>query len=251
LYCLICVATVKRVRMTVEGWAGARAVCCKGCLRKACWRTEAAQARRRRRALARHVVADVRSLGRAQCTALIAFAPLPRAQERTADPCGGVGASIEVTTKRGGAPTAMPAALRLTRHGWPQDAAAEGHSSSRRLLTGGRAPGARASAVRGWGRVRASCRRGAAWRSQTALPAQPKTQSIPRRWASTSHTSGVATGLSPRTRRGVWGPCRRSAARRRTKIRACSSPGGRVPGRRPAVTHAWEVPSKLHQGREP
>lgn len=35
LYCLICAATLKRVRITVEGWAWASAVCCHVCVRKA------------------------------------------------------------------------------------------------------------------------------------------------------------------------------------------------------------------------
>ena len=87
-------------------------------------------------------------------------------------------------------------------------------------------------------------------RSLTALPAKPKIKSLPRRWPSTSHTSGVAQWLSPRTRIWVRGQCRRSTARRRTKIRACSLPGGRVPGRRQAVTKACEVPVKMHRGKE-
>ena len=83
LSCLTCVATLKSVTMRVEGWAVARAVCCSVCVRKAWWSTDAAQARRSRRALARHVVAEVRSLCRSHWTALISFAPLPRAQERS------------------------------------------------------------------------------------------------------------------------------------------------------------------------
>ena len=39
LYCLICVATLKRVRITVEGWALASAVCCSVCVRRAWCRT--------------------------------------------------------------------------------------------------------------------------------------------------------------------------------------------------------------------
>src|SRR3989441_1232308 len=35
LYCLTCTATLKRVSITVEGWAWASAVCCKVCVRKA------------------------------------------------------------------------------------------------------------------------------------------------------------------------------------------------------------------------
>ncbi len=79
MYCLSCVATLKRGTMTVAGGACARAVCGKGCLRKACWRIEAAQVSRRRIALARNVVAAVRSLWRSHCTALMALSQFPRA----------------------------------------------------------------------------------------------------------------------------------------------------------------------------
>ena len=39
LYCLTCAAIVQRVRMSVEGWACARAVWCKVEVRKTWWRT--------------------------------------------------------------------------------------------------------------------------------------------------------------------------------------------------------------------
>jgi hypothetical protein len=59
---------------------------------------------------------------------------------------------------------------------------------------------------------------------------------------------GVATWLFPRTRMWVRGQCRRRTARRRTKIMAFSLPGGRVPGRKQAVTKACEGPSKMKSG---
>ena len=39
LYCLTCVATLKSVRITVEGWAVARAVCASVCVRSAWCKT--------------------------------------------------------------------------------------------------------------------------------------------------------------------------------------------------------------------
>ena len=152
---------------------------------------------------------------------------------------------------RGLAPAAMPSACTRTRQGCAQDAAAAAHSADTRLLRGGRAPCAWAWAVRCWESPRAAGMLGAACRSTTAWPAPPQTNAIPRRWASTSPTSGVAQWLSPRTRRGGWGPCRRSPARRRTKLRAFARPGGRVPGRRQAVPTACEGPSTMPSGPEP
>src|SRR5438093_5617595 len=79
VYCLTCAAILQRVRMTVEGWACASAVCCKVEVRKAWWRTSAAHASRNRGAFARKVVAEVRSLRRSTFTAVIACSPFPRA----------------------------------------------------------------------------------------------------------------------------------------------------------------------------
>ena len=47
------------------------------------------------------------------------------------------------------------------------------------------------------------------------------------------------------------GQGRRRTARRRTKLSAFALPGGRVPGRRQAVTKAGEVPSQTKSGTEP
>ena len=58
---------------------------------------------------------------------------------------------------------------------------------------------------------------------------------------------GCAKWLSPRTRIWVWGQWRRRKARSRTKIIAFSAPVGRVPGRRQAVTNAPESPSKMNE----
>ncbi len=69
--------------MIVEGWACASAVWGTVEVRKAWWRMEAAQASSNRSALARQVVAEVRSLRRSLLTALIAFSPWPRAHERS------------------------------------------------------------------------------------------------------------------------------------------------------------------------
>ncbi len=80
LYCLIWVATLKRVSIPVEGWALASAVCDNVWVRRAWGRTEAAHASSSRMALARKVVADVRSLCRSHLTALISFSQFPRAQ---------------------------------------------------------------------------------------------------------------------------------------------------------------------------
>lgn len=80
LYYSIWVATVHRVRITVPGWAVARAVWASVCVWRAWWRTEAAHDRRSRTALARNVVAEVRSLWRSHLTALISFSPFPCAQ---------------------------------------------------------------------------------------------------------------------------------------------------------------------------
>ena len=63
-----------------------------------------------------------------------------------------------------------------------------------------------------------------------------------------AHCGGGAQWLSPRTRIGGRGQCRRRTARRRPKIMAFSLPGGRVPGRRQAVTKACEVPAKMQRG---
>jgi len=123
LSCLTCVATVQSVTMRVEGGAVASAGCCSVCVRTAWWRAYAAQARRSRRAVARQVVAAVRSLGRAPGTALLSCSHVPRAQERSSESIGGEGACSEVTTKRGVSPAGMTAALSPTRHGWAQDAA--------------------------------------------------------------------------------------------------------------------------------
>ena len=59
------------------------AVWCKVAVRKAWWRRYAAHASSNRRALARKVVAEVRSLRRSTLTALIAFSQFPRAQSRS------------------------------------------------------------------------------------------------------------------------------------------------------------------------
>ena len=75
-------------------------------------------------AFARKVVAEVRSLWRSHLTALIWFSQFPRAQEISSYVCCGVGAAKEVTTKRGLSPAAITSALRMTRQGWAQDAAA-------------------------------------------------------------------------------------------------------------------------------
>src|SRR2546425_1974536 len=93
LYGLIWVATLHRVRITVPGWAVARAVWASVWVRRAWWRTYAAHDNRSRVALARNVVAEVRSLWRSPLTALIALSPFPRAQERSSYTCWGVGAS--------------------------------------------------------------------------------------------------------------------------------------------------------------
>src|SRR5438874_812776 len=113
----------------------------------------------------------------------------------------------------------------------------------------GHARWADARAVRCWWRRRASCMTGAAWRSKTALPARPQTNSMRCRCARTSITSGVVKWLSPRTRIWVRGQWRRRKARSLTKIMAFSAPMGRVPGRRQAVTKAPESPSKIKRGK--
>ena len=81
LYCLIWAATLKSVRITVEGWAVANAVWARVCVRRAWWRTEAAHASRSRMALARKVVAEVRSLWRSLDCLDIVFAISPCAVE--------------------------------------------------------------------------------------------------------------------------------------------------------------------------
>jgi hypothetical protein len=129
LYCLTSVATLKRARITVEGWAVAKAVWARVCVRRAWCRTEAPHARRSRTALARKVVAEVRSLWRSPLTALMSFSQLPRAQYRSSYTCWGVGASQDVTTHRGLSPAAMTSALTITRHGWAHEAAAYTNSS--------------------------------------------------------------------------------------------------------------------------
>src|SRR6266581_7302179 len=116
LYGLTCAAILQSVRMIVEGWACASAVCCKVEVRKAWWRTYAAHASSNRSACARKVVAEVRSLRRSIVTALIAFSQFPRAQERSAYNRAGGGASNEVTTKRGLSPALRTSAFRTTRH---------------------------------------------------------------------------------------------------------------------------------------
>src|SRR5215467_13648044 len=58
LYCLTCVAPLKRVRISVEGGAVASGVCASVWVRRAWWRTEAAHDGKRRMALARKVVAE-------------------------------------------------------------------------------------------------------------------------------------------------------------------------------------------------
>jgi hypothetical protein len=80
LYCLTWVATLNSVSITVDGWAVAKAVCIRVWVRRAWWSTYAPHARRRRVALARKVVAEVRSLWRSHLTALIAFSQFPREQ---------------------------------------------------------------------------------------------------------------------------------------------------------------------------
>jgi hypothetical protein len=75
-------------------------------------------------ALARQVVADVRSRWRSCVTALRAWSPWPRAPSRAASPGCGVGASQDVTTNRGLSPAAMTSALTMTRHGCSHEAAA-------------------------------------------------------------------------------------------------------------------------------
>jgi hypothetical protein len=80
LYCLIWVATLHTVRMTVPGGAVASPVCTSVGVRRAWWRTYAPHARRSRTAWARHVVAEVRSLWRSPVTALLSFSHFPRAQ---------------------------------------------------------------------------------------------------------------------------------------------------------------------------
>src|SRR6516162_274131 len=83
LYCLLWVATLKRVRITVAGWAVASAVWASVGVRRAWWRTEAAHDSMSRMALARNVVAEVRSLWRSHLTALISFSQFPRAPQRS------------------------------------------------------------------------------------------------------------------------------------------------------------------------
>jgi hypothetical protein len=129
LDCLTGVATFNSVRITVDGCAVAKAVWARVWVRSACCRTEAPHAKRRRVALARKVVADVRSLWRSLFTALLAFSPLPRAQYTSSDTCCGGGASQDVTTHRGLSPAAMTSALTMTRHGCSHEAAAEAQSS--------------------------------------------------------------------------------------------------------------------------
>src|SRR5262249_43840937 len=90
----------------------------------------------------------------------------------------GVGATKEVTTTRGLSPAAITSALRMTRHGWAQEAAAEVHSAYRRRLGGGRVRWACARAGHCWCRRRASWMTGSASRSKTALPARPKTKAL-------------------------------------------------------------------------
>ena len=77
--CGLGVAPLHRGRSTVPGGAVARAVWASGWVRRAGWRTDAAHASQRRVALARHVVAAVRSRWRAPVTALLACSPCPRA----------------------------------------------------------------------------------------------------------------------------------------------------------------------------
>jgi hypothetical protein len=129
LYGLLWVATVNRGRITVPGWAVARAVWASGWGRSAWWRTYAAHDNRSRVALARNVVAEVRSLWRPHLTALRSFSPFPRAQERSSYTWWGVGVSQEVTTQRGLSPAAMPSACTITRHGCSHEAAAEEKAS--------------------------------------------------------------------------------------------------------------------------
>jgi len=77
LYCLTWVATLKRVRMIVEGWACASAVCCN--VESA--RHGAGRRRHTREATAAHSrerwSPHVRSLRRSTLTALMAFSQLP------------------------------------------------------------------------------------------------------------------------------------------------------------------------------
>src|SRR4029450_4119683 len=80
LYCLTWVATLKSVRISVEGCAVASGVWASVWVRRAWWRIYAAHASRSRMAFARKVVAEVRSLWRSHFTALIAFSQFPRAQ---------------------------------------------------------------------------------------------------------------------------------------------------------------------------
>jgi hypothetical protein len=79
LYCLSCVATRHSVRMTVRGWAVASPVGASVCVRRAGWRPSAPHARRRRTAVARHVVAEGRALWRSHLTAVRSLSPCPRA----------------------------------------------------------------------------------------------------------------------------------------------------------------------------
>jgi hypothetical protein len=75
-------------------------------------------------ALAQKGVAAVRALWRSPWTAVISFSQFPRAPSSASYSRGGVGATKEVPTKRGLAPAAITSALRRTRHGWAQAAAA-------------------------------------------------------------------------------------------------------------------------------
>jgi hypothetical protein len=99
-------------------------------------------------------VAEGRARWRSPWPAWRAFAPLPRAPARSSDPCGGAGASQEVTPQRGLAPAAIPAAVTLTRPGWAHAVAASAQASERRLGGAGARPGhapRRAAAGRGGG----------------------------------------------------------------------------------------------------
>ena len=164
--------------------------------------------------------------------------PVPRAPSTASYPPCGVGAAPEVTPKRGVAPAARPSALRMPRQGWAPEAAPSAPSAERRLLSGGRACSAWARAGRCGCSRRASCLPGAAWRRKTGGLARPTTQARRCRGARPALTSGGAPWRAPRTKRGGRGQGRRRQARRRPKRSACSVPGGRVPGRRPAVTNA-------------
>ena len=116
---------------------------------------------------------------------------------------------------------------------------------------GGRRRARGARAVRCRHRGRASCLTGAAWRRSTGWPGTPKTKAVRRRWARPALPSGVAQGLSRRTRLGGEGQGRRRDASRRPRSSTLSRPGGRVPGRRQAVTNAGEGPSQRTRGKEP